>query len=246
MKSTLTGVSLLVFAFVSLLGGSLRAESVFIDDVYIGGTASNSSYSGDIIGDGFNTKSMTVEYTSGGLLRIDIESDYVNNIGKLGTQLGDVFISTDGWTPYGTAPYMQDNMNTGEDWEFALVLDDHLGSSGSIWLYTVEDTSDIITSDVIHAGTSYAHRKYQEVHLDYSGLTALATGTWTTSGDNMSITIDTGTVFDSFTDLGFHWTMSCGNDVIEGRVNIGAVPEPGLITLLGLGVLGLLAVRKRG
>ena len=42
-----------------------------------------------------------------------------------------------------------------------------------------------------------------------------------------------------------HWTMSCGNDEVEGSTQLTQVAEPGSLLLLGLGLLGLVATRRR-
>ncbi len=71
---------------------------------------------------------------------------------------------------------------------------------------------------------------------------------------------DAGLVGDSYyrivsfslTDLGLtgelgidaHWTMSCGNDFIDGGFT-ATVPEPTTLPLLGLGLLGLIAGRRK-
>mgnify|MGYP002814578053 FL=1 len=43
--------------------------------------------------------------------------------------------------------------------------------------------------------------------------------------------------------IGYHWTMACGNDVVEGGGT--PVPEPGTLFLLGLGFLGLVVSRLK-
>jgi hypothetical protein len=45
--------------------------------------------------------------------------------------------------------------------------------------------------------------------------------------------------------LDAHWTMSCGNDAIDGRVTLAKVPEPSPFILLGFGLVGLLAARRK-
>lgn len=45
--------------------------------------------------------------------------------------------------------------------------------------------------------------------------------------------------------LDAHWTMSCGNDAIDGRVALAKVPEPSPLLLLVLGLAGLFLARRK-
>lgn len=46
-------------------------------------------------------------------------------------------------------------------------------------------------------------------------------------------------------DLDVHWTMSCGNDVINGSATITSVPEPSILALLASSLLGIGWVGRR-
>ena len=45
-------------------------------------------------------------------------------------------------------------------------------------------------------------------------------------------------------DVDAHWTMSCGNDAIDGGFHYD-VPEPATLSLMGLGLIGLGFMRRR-
>jgi hypothetical protein len=45
--------------------------------------------------------------------------------------------------------------------------------------------------------------------------------------------------------LSAHWTMSCGNDAIDGGVKVAPVPEPSTLLLFGTGLLGLVGIVSR-
>jgi hypothetical protein len=46
--------------------------------------------------------------------------------------------------------------------------------------------------------------------------------------------------------LEFFWAPSCDNDVLSVLANVSAVPEPGTLTLFGVGLLGLMRRRRAG
>lgn len=211
-----------------------QAAPIVIQDTYIGGTATHSNYDGlDIIGDAalFDVSRMEVSFLPGNTMTIDIYSRYFDNIGDYGTQLGDLFLSTNGY------------QGEGEQWEYALKLDTYLPNiasttSGSTALYSVQ-TANIITSSAL---SGYIYRAGQEAQYNPAGQTSLATGSWslnnigglTDTDDFLRFTIAYD--FVGVSTYGLHWGMTCGNDVIEGAA---PVPEPSAMLLFGTGLMGL-------
>lgn len=243
-------------AFLAISVGPAQAAPITITDQFIGGAPTSPSwYGADVIGDAdkFDISSLNFEIT-GSSLTVNVISSYFNNVGQYGTRLGDLFISTNGWHPYGSAPYTDDTASNGETWEYALVLSNHgesaaqsgnpanfVNQSGTISLYQITNPAQIQLSNA-----SGIYRGNQEVLLNTSGLQALATGSWGIFDlpgeyDQLRFTIATS-IFSNVTDWGFHYGMTCGNDVIEGGA---AVPEPASAMLLLTAIGGAAFLRRR-
>jgi hypothetical protein len=157
-------------------------------------------------------------------------------MGKYGTALGDLFISLD--------PYVADEE---ESWEFVAVLDNHLPTivngraSGSVSLYDSSD-GEIVLSNV--ENPNYIYRAGQEVQFSpITNANPVATGTWGIHDNWLSIYIAGDDILPVVTEVGFHYAMTCGNDVIEGGV--APVPEPATMVLLGTGLIGLAGISRR-
>ncbi len=246
---------ILLAASLVAVGSAGNSDALTIIDKYIGADPTDSGLFGeDIVGSSaiFEVYRMDVNLVDDQFV-VDIRSEYFRNVGKSNTAMGDLFISTNGWNP--RMPTELDNFyNPGETWEFVVALDRHRGANaGNVGLYELDQAnygSDILLSeDFAFTG---AYRAGQEVQYairgPFGGLAPgmMTTGDWSINDDMLRISIDAmglGWDFSDVDSLGFHWTMTCANDVIEGGA---PVPEPGTVFLFGAGLLAMaFAGRKR-
>lgn len=251
----LTLATVMTFA---ALTGSASAYTETITDEYIGGnpaggTDSNSSWDGkDVVGDAafFGINKMDVSFSGSSLDSVKIYTNYASNLGKYDTHLGDLFISTNG---YNTPDQKFDTNLTGEQWEYALVLNSvaaevhdkaFRGTGGTLSLYQITGSNIGLS----HAPAGYLYRNYQEVEINTAqgGMISNSAGTWSIDKATNTLLFDLNFLeqFANVSDYGFHWGMSCGNDVIEGGAT-APVPEPSTFVLLGAGLLGAGLVRRR-
>lgn len=236
MKTLVKGLAL--FAMMAVAG---QASATIIQDKYYGADGFSSLSDRDVIGDKnrYEINNMDVNFDSK-YMSVRINTNFTNVGDPYKVDFGDLFISIDGWKPYGSAPYTSDNIFTGEKWEF--VFD----TSGGM-LYGGD--FKILTSDKFFGGSGLYYRKNQEVQYggggtEYTGSSVdLSHAGYGGYVEYKILLASLGISGD--VSLGFKWGMTCANDSIEGGLRT-TVPEPTSLLILALGLLGLgVATRKR-
>ena len=228
MKNLFKLITTLLFLTVAA-----HAPAAVIDDNYIG---SDDHGYGDRIGvSRYEVQNMDVSFASG-FMTVRVNTNFSEAADPYGIQFGDLFISSNGWNPNGSAPYMSDNAATGEDWEF--VFDT---SAGSLF---GGDFSINLSEDLINPAWTF--RNGQEVQRRDGG-TALSGSAVDLSHAGAGGYVEYNILLSSLgiaslDEIGLKWGMSCANDTIEGAVS---VPEASSLSLLAIALLGLGVVARR-
>lgn len=210
--------------------GAAQAVPVTIADTYRG--SDNHGY-GDRIGvRDYEVDRMEIaQYGSGPARRLNVKvfTYFHESRDPYGTTFGDLFLSTDGWRPFGTAPYSLDHHGNGEGWEFVFDTSENRLYGGDFEILLAEQVAPATSTPgaVVRDG--------QEV-LRGNGGTVAGGSSWVSLANASSaqgvlgyleydIALDDLGLGGSYA-LGLKWGMSCANDTIEGLVT--HVSEPPL------------------
>jgi hypothetical protein len=240
-----------VVVMMALMLFSVAAQAAVIPDGYIGADPTHNRSHKDVIGEAHEFDITKVEYVcEPNQMVFRVFSRYFDNVGFETTFLGDLFLSTDGWNPYGSAPYKNDLAANGEDWEVVAVLDDRDAMGGVLGIYTVDEANIGMSQAPNNNPSRWVYRAGQEVYYTPgANEQAIAYGSWAIVPGDLAVDTDDYLEFilpycpvlhGACENLGFHWTMSCGNDVVEG-----GVPEPASVVLLGAAAVGVAGARLR-
>ena len=253
-KGILTGALLLL--------ASPAAHSSTIVDSYIGG---NHHGYGDVIGStsNFQINSMEVEL-NGTILTVSVDTTFAGKgdnglysgltYGATGIGYGDLFLSSS-WNPYGdsAANYEYDDASNGTLWSYGFSLDDrwiHESESGTGGFYSLnsgDNHTDIRMSDDFLSSGYFRNGQEVAVDRDSAGVSLLENdASWAINANTVDFTIDlAGTGLLLGDQLAVRWGFTCANDVIEGAVDMPAVPVPAAAWLFGSGLIGLVGVARR-
>ena len=116
---------------------------------------------------------------------------------------GDLYISSTGWKVSGNPPYTTDIFEASEGWDYVVSLERKK-------VYALDFPKITMTSALPH------ERKYREHQAWRGGYGAVVDDAVVTLTDHGLTFIFSVRNMKLGSEIGLHWTMKCGNDIIEG------------------------------
>jgi hypothetical protein len=249
---------------VIALCGVMHARAGGISDTGVNAYWGADSHNyGDVIGGStYDIQGATITRV-GNVLTVAIATSFAGhagmdaNITPGGIGYGDLFLAQS-WNPFGAdAHHAGDNDNNGTLWSYGFALDNRFSNTGGTFkLYQLNgatNDANMLDSENFMGcalGSACYYRNGQAVAVNtrsnpnvaYTGMT----GAWTVTANKelkFTITLASSSDLLKYTSLAMHWGETCQNDVIEGQV--GLVPVPGALPLMGLGLVMLGLSRRR-
>jgi len=250
---------------------STSASAITLLDNYYGGT--NTYNNADSIGGGiFNISSADITRTGvgGNTLQVVINTAFAGFAGTdAGTGYGALFITPglNAWQPTGVAPYPTDVYRAGE-WQYALTMPAipntssgtgglYLTGNGALNVATTNGT--IVSSNVFGDAITYPNagnngwyfRQGQAVQFTPGSVAPIASDTWSVGPGTITFDVTDNNLLGN--DFALAWAITCGNDVIQGQVDlpvqlrVGGIPEPStwVMMILGFVGVGFAALRRK-
>ncbi len=219
------------------------------------------SFSGGYVYPGWGGQPFDAEYIfyrlDGSTLSIGLQTGYNILAGKQGSYYGgDLALSFNGVTLGDSTTYeyaidfgLETRDYNGAD---AVEADNNGDAIDAAGLYSVSLWNNDIyfdgpggnsTGNNKESSSPYAMDEGNLVLAQGAGLNLLSSGSEVTTGSQMSYyraySFDLAALgLDDISSIDAHWTMSCGNDAVNGSV-IAEVPEPSMSLLLSSGLIAL-------